>query len=273
MEIGDFFQVKTRVIRFSRLSPTTINIKQYGKEKMIVPEIIYRNFDEYKDRTMKTGKTMKSIFREYSSLFSGKLENNEMLINTLSEIYNAIQNKQLEALAVKRNDLLLSIQPCKLNDQIDELLNLYALFCCYRFLAWDDQDIEPAMRKYMRKYSTDMNPSNCLRELVYSTIDCNLVTHLDNSIELTYCLNSQGSSSLISEEITCNSLYTGLLLQLIMHIENGKNETDGLSIAECLKCHNKFIRKNGNKKYCAMCARNSERARDYRIRKKEATHE
>ncbi len=224
----------------------------------------------------------KALFQQYMHEYGIKsIEDNTLLISTLTEISKVIDiNKDISysynQLSIPAYKFVDGIFPdlfppfqttIHVNDFKDNLLSLFSLFVCYRVIVWKENNVPQACVHYIK--STTFSHNLSLLEACWKYVDYISTMLLDDRVYVEFSIHN----GILHEQTYTYSLMNALLYQLLLHIAAGENGIEGHSLAECAKCHDSFIKKHGNQRFCKKCSRNSERVKDYKARRKAARKE
>lgn len=151
---------------------------------------------------------------------------------------------------------------------------LYTIFLCFRSLVWDDS------KAYDLLISRFLIPHNAAGEpfesyaiyedpaqTCWAYLQKRLGSFGDGAASIEYRMKLQNGK--IEEFLFAHSLADALLLQLYMHISLGADGTySKYKLESCELCHEQFVKKHGNSRFCENCAKNNVRVASHRNKKK-----
>lgn len=161
-----------------------------------------------------------------------------------------------------------SIRFCMTDSQIEyALMRFRILYLAWREIFWGvDEKPKKELNSLLERYGRNWMLHDAES---YSTKDYEIVIeNISKEINITYLLSfEKGTPTSIPRYHNAFEAATGIMLRII---STGMAAKDGKTEDLCKKCNKVFVKENGKNKFCKAHSRNSERAKDYRDRKKKA---
>lgn len=268
MKIADYFCSRTKPIRYVRNHYKTA--ARQGN-KVVVEHFALADWIIGNDQ-VRQSKLAPGIYamRQEVAHTQRRLDDNAELIENLQLIDDAIRRDKLRLAAECLQDLFPPrVREIDLGEQEDRLRLLYWLFICYRVIVWEEASYPTGVIEQMKsQFQHSLHPAWTDTEICWHFVSFVSMIIQDRTMHASLVVADHA----VTEVLRAESLYDALIYQLLLHFAAGRAGLDGASIAECQGCHQPFKKLHGNQKFCPLCGRNSERARDYKARRKEAHH-
>lgn len=275
MEVNELFRATTPPIVYHRIPDVPIEIVDHRIQLTSNPEFV-----DPEHLTVRERANLWHTF--WDANYTGTLTDNSTLVRTLSLICEEFDNLRVHGIP---NELL---RLGYFHEQADVPYNrieyvfrmikaLYGTYLCFLSIVWHDTNAyEKLLCKVILPYNQKKEePYQISVQNTPEEVCWNYLRHVAKNF------NSDSSSIFtamrveemkIIEYRVAYTLAEALLYQLFLHIEAGEKALDGCAYVECARCHDRFVKTHGNRRFCKKCAKNHVRVADHRSREKEKQH-